>query len=263
MSPPSPTMFKGFSRIEILLACFLFAAAAFAQDTTHTTTQSGTPTVTTQVRSGEVVYVSGNDLVVKTDDGQVKHFTVPDSARATVDGKELSVHELKPGMRLTRTITTTTVPKTVKSVRTITGTVWNVNAPSSVILTLPDNKNKQYRVPKGQVFDINGQKTDVFGLRKGMKVTATVLTETPATVTTTASNVTGQPAPTPAAAPETPPMVGVLLVEVPGPAKEATTASAPEATQSTLPQTASILPLLGIVGVLCVGGSIALRMTHT
>jgi hypothetical protein len=253
---------KGFSRI--LLTCVLFATAALAQDTSQTTTQSGTPTVTTQVRSGEVVYVSGNDLVVKTDDGQVKHFTVPDSARVDVDGKQLSVHELTPGMRLTKTITTTTTPKTVQTVRTITGTVWNVNAPSSVILRLPDNTNKQYKVPKGQKFDINGQKTDVFGLRKGMKVTATVITDTPSTVQTTASSVTGQPAPpAPASVPETPPSVGVLLIEVPGPSEAATTASAPEATQSTLPQTATMLPLLGLVGILCVGGSIALRMTHT
>src|SRR5215475_9654569 len=133
MSPSSTTMFKGFTRIGILISCVLFATAAFAQDTTQTTTQAGTPTVTTQVRSGEVVYVSGNDLVVKTDDGQVKHFTVPDDKTIDVDGKQLTVHDLTPGMRLTRTITTTSTPKTVTTVRTINGKVWFVNPPSTVI----------------------------------------------------------------------------------------------------------------------------------
>ena len=42
-----------------------------------------------------------------------------------------------------------------------------MNAPSSVILTLPDNTNKQYKVPKGQKFMIDGQEKTVFDLRKG------------------------------------------------------------------------------------------------
>ena len=107
-------------------------ATAWAQDTTNTNTASGQPTVTTEVKSAEVVYVSGNDLVVRADDGQVKHFVVPDDKTVTVDGKELTVHDLQPGMRLTRTITTTTTPKTITTVRTIKGKVWHVNAPSTV-----------------------------------------------------------------------------------------------------------------------------------
>jgi hypothetical protein len=248
----------------VLLACLLISAAALAQDQSVSSKgQSGAPTVTTEVKSGEVVYVSGNDLVVKTDDGQVRHFVVPDDRMINVDGKDLNVHQLTPGMRLTRTITTTSVPQTVKTVRTITGTVWQVNAPTSVILTLPDNTNRQYKVPKGQVFEIDGKQQDVFALRKGMKVSATVITETPETVQTTAQTVTGQ-APAPLA-PETPPEVGALLIEEPAPSQPepAVTASAPEATRSTLPQTSTLLPLLGIIGVLCVGGSIALRTTRT
>ena len=44
--------------------------------------------------------VDGNDLVVKMEDGTIRHFpNVPESARVTVDGKELGIHDLKPGMR--------------------------------------------------------------------------------------------------------------------------------------------------------------------
>ena len=64
----------------------------------------------TTVERGEVVYVSGNDLVVKMDDGQIRNFSdVPESARVTVGGQQLSIHDLKPGMKLERTITTTRV----------------------------------------------------------------------------------------------------------------------------------------------------------
>jgi hypothetical protein len=62
--------------------------------------------------------------------GRNRHVTVPDSARATVDGKELSVHDLKPGMKLQRTIATTTTPKAVTTVRTIQSKVFHVNAPA-------------------------------------------------------------------------------------------------------------------------------------
>src|SRR5215469_10931612 len=120
---------NGWLRLRILFAMtvifIVVSLSALAQDTSTTqTSQSGQPTVKTEIKSGEVVYVSGNELLVKTDDGQLKHFVAPDNATATVDGKEITVHDLKPGMRLTRTITTTTTPTVVRTVRTIQGKVF-------------------------------------------------------------------------------------------------------------------------------------------
>jgi hypothetical protein len=233
--------------------CLFVQAATARQDTSVKTDQSGKPSVTTETKSGDVMYVSGNDLVVKTDDGQVKHVKVPDDFKFQVDGKDLTVHELTPGMHLTRTITTTSVPKTVKTVRTISGKVWSVNAPKTVILTLPDNTNKQYNVPEGQKFEIDGQQKDVFSLRKGMQITATVITETPEVQQEVASKVTGEAPPPP---PETPAPTGVLLIEVP--ASESAQAEQPaqpaqptEVAKANLPQTASHLPLLAFLAVLC------------
>ena len=247
--------------ILLLVAmCFVASAlmrppTALTQDTSTQTSQTGNPSVSTEVKSGEVVYVSGNDLVVRVADGEIKHVTVPDDFKFQVDGKDLTVHELTPGMKLTRTVTTTTTPKNVTTVRTITGTVWHVNAPSAVILKLPDDTTKQYKVPKGQMFDINGEKRDIFALKKGMKVSATVITETQAVVHTTAQTVTGQ-APLPP--PETPPEVGALLIE-----EESAPAAAPAVAKAKLPQTASMLPLVGLLGFLCVGASIAVKLTRS
>jgi len=242
-------------RIRILfgmsLACVLVLATAWAQDTTNSSTSSGQATVNTEVKSAVVVYVSGNDLVVKTDDGQVKHFVVPDTTTVTVDDKQLTVHDLQPGMRITRTITTTTTPKTITTVRTIKGKVWYVNAPSSVILTLPDGTNKQYKVPKGQMFEMNGEKHDVFDLRKGMVVSATVLTETPEIVANSSRSLTGTLPPPP----PTPPAEAVLLIEEPITAP----APAPQVAQATLPKTGSNIPLIGLLGLLCLAMSLGLR----
>ena len=68
-------------------------------------------------------------------------------------------------------------------------------------LTLPDNTNKQYKVPKDQTFMVNGHKTDVFGLRKGMTISATVIIDSPVVETSSTRTVTCEPAPAPAAPP--------------------------------------------------------------
>ncbi len=238
-----------------VVSSWFLLGVARGQDTTTTSTEHGQPTVTTQVHSGTVVYVSGNELVVKTDDGTIKDFNVPDSARVTVDGKSLSVHELQPGMRLTRTITTTTTPKTVQTIRTISGKVWHVNPPHGLILTLPEG-NKQYKVPDGTMFDVNGTKESIFQIRKGMTVTATIIRESPETLVSSTRTVTGEAPPPPATPPPpTPTMVGVILIEQPAPASP----PPQEVAENTLPKTGSDLPLVGLFGLLFLCAAFGLR----
>jgi hypothetical protein len=250
--------------LKWILPLALVTTVSAMQDTSvKTVNPSGQATVSTEVKSGEVVYVAGNELVVRLDDGSVRHFTVPETAKVNVDGKELTIHELKPGMKLTRTITTTTEPKTVTTVRTIKGKVWHVTPPHSVILTMDDNTNKQYKVPEGQKFESNGEMRDVFALRKGMVITATVITETPVVTQASTRSVTGS-APPPAAqpAPETPPVEGALLIEEPMPA-QAAPSEAPaqtEVAEARLPKTASSAPLLAFLGIMCVVASLTVKL---
>ena len=161
------------------LACVAISAGVWAQDITTTTTMKGPSMYETAVRNGTVVYVSGNELVVKLSDGEVEHFIVSETQKFMVDGKPMTIGQLKPGTHLTQTITTATTPKMITTVRTIEGKVWHVNPPTYVILTLPDGTNKEYKVPKGQIFNVNGAKDTVFELRKGMNVSATVVKEEP------------------------------------------------------------------------------------
>jgi len=236
----------------------MLSAGVWAQDTSESTTQKGAATYETTTKSGTVVYVSGNDLVVKGDGGVTKHFTVPDSQMFTVDGKQVNVHQLKVGTHLTATFTTKTVPETIKTVRTITGKVWYVNPPSTVILTLPDNTNKEYKVPKGQMFNINGQQQSVFHLKKGMEISATVVTEEPTTVVTQQQHIAGvAPPPPPPPAQPMPEQVDVLLVEVATPAPQPTEAAA--APPKSLPKTGSEWPLFGLLGLFSLGAGALTR----
>src|SRR5438309_12111592 len=106
---------------------FVCALSVSAQVTSSTSTSAGQTTVQTEVKRGEVVYVSGNDLVVKMEDGSIKHAVVPDSTRFNIDGQDLSVHDLKPGMKLEKTIMTSTTPRTVTTVTHAKGKVWYVS----------------------------------------------------------------------------------------------------------------------------------------
>ena len=128
-----------------------------------------------------------------------------------------------------------------------------------MILTLPDNTNKQYRIPKDQKFTIDGQEMTAFDLRKGMNVSATVLTAVPETVVAEQRKATGS-APPP---PPTPPIQGALLIETPAPAPEPSGSCpgpAPEPAPAKLPKTASEMPLVGLLGLLCSGLSLGMRM---
>jgi hypothetical protein len=221
-----------------------------AQDSTVTTTTPGQPSSDTQVKNAEVVYVEGNDLVLKLEDGKIEHLVVPDSDKFTIDGKEVSVRELVAGTKLTQTITTTTTPHYVSSVRTIEGTVWHVNPPTSVILAFPDHTNRMYNVPNHVKFNIDGEEKTIFDLKKGMKVRATVITDEEKTVVEQTKMAYGQ-------APQiaTPPEVGSLLFLIPS--EPRVTLASAEQPAGMLPETGSSLPLIGLLGIVAIGISVA------
>jgi hypothetical protein len=198
-------------RTPILLAVGLFLTftmSMMAQVQSQTTTTKEPFTRIVEVEKGEVVYVSGHDLILKMENGEYRHFNVPDSATATVDGKQIGIHDVKVGMTLQKTISTTTTPTTITKVDTVTGKVFHVVPPLSVTLTLEDGTNQEFKIPEGQKFDVDGQMVDAFGLREGMKISATKVTETPETIVTQKAKVTGKMPPPP------PPNVPILIVFV-------------------------------------------------
>jgi LPXTG-motif cell wall-anchored protein len=250
---------SSWTRIGLALGagtiCLVFAARASAQVQTTTTTTHGTATKEVKIERGEVLLVEGNDLFVKMEDGTIRHFpNIPESDKITVDGNSLGIHDLKPGMKLQRTITITTTPKTVTTVQSVTGKVFHVSAPNSVILTLDDGTNQSFKIPKGQKFNINGKETDAFGLKKGMKITATKIVEEPMTVVEHQREVAGTMPPPPPAPPADVPILIVLVTRAPAPAASAAPAE--------LPKTGSDLPLIGLLGLACLSAALGLKLVR-
>jgi len=135
--------------------------------------------------------------------------------------------------------------------------VFHVNAPNSVILTLPEGTSHTYRIPNHAKFTIDGEKKTAFDLRKGMSFEATIITDDTETVIERSKSVVGQTPP-----PASP--VEALLFEppsaAPGPSAGAEQPSPYRLEQiaSTLPKTGTHLPLVGLLGAVTVAMSFGL-----
>ena len=254
----------GFSRtiLRSLLAggafCIAFSLPSAAQVQSSTTTAHGESTKEVTVERGEIVYINGNTVVIKMDDGSLREFdNVPESVTFMVDGQPVNINNAKVGMKLEKQTVRTTTPKVVTTVETVTGKVWHVSPPSSVILTLEDGTNQQFKIPKGQKFTIDGRETDAFGLRKGMTVSAQRVTEVPETVVAQQVSRTGSAPPPPPAPKQDVPILIAQAVPTPAPTPS-------EAAPTKLPKTASNVPLIGLLGALfCAFAFIAMAIRVT
>jgi hypothetical protein len=216
------------------LACL--AGGASAQQTT----------TATETKKFEVIAVDGSQLVVRLPEG-TREMTVPDDFRFTVDGRQMSVHELKPGMKGTATITTrtTVTPVTVTEVRN--GTVMQASGASIVVrtdegirmFTQGDVDKRGVRIVR------NGQPASISDFRSGDTLTATIVTTKPPQVVTekdVQATLARGGAPAPSAAR---PAAGAGQ---PAATAGSTPAGAAPPAPRKLPRTASPLPLLGLAG---------------
>ena len=166
-----------------------------AQEKTPETTKEsikGKVSVTKEQLHGTVEYVEGNDLVVRMTDGNIREFNVPETRKFTIDGRDVTVHDLKPGTTLSATVTTTMTPVTDRTTTVGTGTVFWV-AGKTVIITLPNGENRTYKVEDSFKFNVEGNKTaNVHDLRRGMKISAERIVEEPRTEIVSNTVVTGQ-----------------------------------------------------------------------
>ena len=232
------------------LVC-LTAAVTFAQ----------TATTTTETKKFQIIAVDGNQLVVKLPEG-TRELTVPDDFRFNIDGKMLSVHELKPGMSGSANVTTTTtvVPVTVTEVKD--GIVTKALGTSIIVAT--DGGYKMFSQSdidkRGVKIMRSGKPAQISDFRENDRLTATIITSKPprvmtqkevsATLAASGAAGAGAGAAAPAAAPAS--------AAAAKPAASApSTAGAPSSTAATsggaaprkLPKTASPLPLIGLTGL--------------
>lgn len=254
-------MRKRFSRL-VLASVGLFTlsvAVASAGQTSSTTSET---------KTFHVIAVEGNQLVVRLPEG-TREINVPDDFKFTVNGQPLSVRELKPGMSGTATITTKTTVTPVSVTEVKNGTVAQVSANSILVQT-----DQGYRMfseadikKRGIKMFKDGQPVSLTDFHTGDRLTATIVTEKPPRVMTERQvqatlAAGGAAAGSGGAAPARPePKTGTPAAPAPRsapaprpaplPSAPSTTAHpspAPESTHKSLPKTASLLPLLGLVG---------------
>jgi hypothetical protein len=217
-------------------------------------------TSTTETKKFEVISVTGNQLVVKLPEG-TRELTVPDDFKFEVEGKQLSVHDLKPGMKGTAHITTktTVTPVTVTEVKN--GTVMQASGSSLIVKT--DQGIKMFSPGDIEKRNIkltrNGQPLEFSDLHSGDTLTATIVTTHPPKVVTekqvqmSLARESGAPAAPAAAAPAAKSAAGSGTAPA---ATGSSGAAAPAAKK--LPKTASQLPLLGLIGLMSLMTAVAL-----
>lgn len=232
--------------VGIVCACALVAVRANAQTTT----------TSSRTVKFEVVSVNGNQLVVKLPEG-TREMTVPDTTRFTVDGKQLTVHDLKAGMAGDATITTTTTltpvyvteARNVKIMQAFGNSVIIRDAQGGFKLFTQEDVDK-YHVQISR----NGQPIELQQLKAQDTISATFITTKESSMTQ--QQVDAKLAPVgaaPAAAMTAPKMAAPSpAAAAPAPrmspaAPAATTPAAPA--ERTLPKTASAWPLVGVVGL--------------
>ena len=189
-------MTQSFSRtipvLAIGAAALSLAMSASAQPTqTKQSLPSKTPKVTTTQLKGEVAYLQGDYLIAKMiPSGVYRLFQLKPGKTATIDGVVMPLNKAPIGTVLTADVTVTETPVTDRTITTLKGKVW-VAGPTSVILTLENGENKQYDVPEGMRFDVDGKKLEAMELRQGMNLTASKIVESQRTEITTDNVVTG------------------------------------------------------------------------
>ncbi len=222
----------------------LVLGAALVSMTAAVTSAQSTAT-STETKKFTVIAVDGNQLVVKLPEG-TKELTVPDDFRFNVDGNMLSVHQLKPGMSGSATITTKTtqIPVTVTEVKN--GTVMQTMGTSIIVRT--GNEIKMFSQSdidkRGVKIMRGGQPAQISDFRTNDKLTATIVTTMPPKVLTE-KEVQATLAKSGGAAPASAPSAAAPAATS---ASSASAAAAP-APARTLPKTASPLPLLGLMGL--------------
>ena len=138
-----------------------------------------------ETKTFEVLAVDGNQLVVRLPEG-TRELTVADDFRFTVNGQQLSVRELRPGMKGTATITTrtTVTPVTVTEVKN--GTV--VHSVGSTIIVRTDEGVRSFTQSevdkRGVKIMRSGKPAQVSDFRDGDRLTATIITSMPPRVLT-------------------------------------------------------------------------------
>lgn len=236
--------------IALALCGVLAAGAMLAQASSSTTMEK---------RDFEVISVDGNKVVVKTDRG-IREVTLPSDFKLNMDGKDIGLADLKPGMKGSAMVSTKTTMSPVVVTEVKNAEVLNVSGNTIIVrgadgikkYTVQDVRDRNVSIMK------DGERVEISQLRPGDRLTATIITKRPPIVTTEQAVASASVAKPAAPAPH--PAPAKMAESAPPPAPAAEPAKPAETTTAKkLPKTGSHLPLAGGLGMLFV----AVGMTLT
>lgn len=226
-------------RHSTLGACVLSLALVSAASAQTSSTEA--TSVMRTVKAGEVVSVAGNKVVLREADGN-HEYTLPEGFKFQIDGRDVGVDQLQPGMKVGAMITDKVTTRDVTETRIASGTVVQI-APGGIVVQDAQKAFKSYNFKDADGNDIyyvkDGKEVSLRDVKKGERLSGTFITKYPAQTTSQRSVSATAVAPPPPA-------------PSPGPAVAAVT-------PARLPKTASPVPLIGLLAALSAGLALALR----
>ena len=265
-------MTKGsiLTMVVLVAAVALVAPAASAQTTLN-------------IQNGTVVGVWDNTVVIRDSSGVSRQFDVPPDFKVDVDGKSVSVKELRPGMHITAAVKTVNTPVVVQS-KELRDATYLKHAGALVYVKEADGIHS-YTVPPGFRFWINNAPLRPDELQTNMRFSATIVHTGTATGTSqelagaSATDEAAKAAAAKAAADKAAADRAAKAAadkaaadkaaadakaradaEAAAAKAAADAAAAQQAMAKSLPKTASQAPMAGALGVLCLGLGAALTL---
>jgi LPXTG-motif cell wall-anchored protein len=266
-------MLKRSTLFVVLLLAVAMAPAVLAQ-------------TSYDIKNGTVVNVGDKFVVIREASGQMREFDVPADFKVNVDGKDVAWQDLKPGMKITATIKTVTVPTVVQTTQLKDAKV--IKNAGAILYVKEADGIHSYNVPAGFRFDIAGAKLRLEDLQQGQVLNATIVHTARGTTTeqelanasatdaaakaaadkaaadkaadAAARKAAADKAAADAAAKAAADKAAADAAAKAAADKAAADAAAAAASAKKLPKTASSVPLAGALGVLCVGLGAALTL---
>jgi hypothetical protein len=259
---------------SILIMVVLAAAVALAAPPASAQTSY-------EIRNATVVSAWENTVVYKNEKGETRQITLPEGFKVNVDGRDVAVSELKPGMKVSATVKSVTAPVVVQTKTLKDAKVIN-NAGGLLYVKEADGIHS-YNVPAGFRFDIGGAKYRLEDLQQGQVLNATIVHTARGThteqevVAAAASDDAAKAAAAKAAADKAAAdraaaekaaadrAAAEAKARADAEAAAAKAAADAEAAQqamaASLPKTATAVPMAGALGVLCLalGAALTLR----
>jgi hypothetical protein len=225
---------------------FILAAFAFGLSSLAAGAALAQALVVTEIRTGEILYVDGNYVVVRGPEG-VREFIVSSDFRFVTNGHDIAVHELQAGMRFAATITTTVAPVEVTATE-IRHAQVKKKLGNTLVLRLDDGTYRKFTAEDTKhimlTFLRNGRETTAWDLKEGDKIEATIITRLPPEVVALQSLDVAVAPP-----PPSPPSKIVAPSEPAAKLTPALPAASTENPARVLPKTASRGPAIGLVGL--------------